>query len=155
MSAPAEWAPAFPGQRPPFLPGNQARLTHGYWSPRKVNPLAQELIDSVLSDPDVEYLQRPQFRPALFGWARAEARVQLLEEWLGEGVGDLADEQVRTAYQLLDRAEARAASGRAALGLTPLAKARLGRDVAAARVDIAQLLTEAREGADGVGQQPG
>ncbi|MCW2496588.1 hypothetical protein [Jatrophihabitans sp.] len=127
-----EWTPTFEGQRPPFQPGHELSTKHGAYSPRKVNPLAKDLIDMVLVDPDptVEYLRAAVFRPALWAWARAEAQVQLLAEYLGDTVGDLEAESVLSAYLLLHRAEGRAHTQRQALGMTPMARARLGRDVA-------------------------
>jgi hypothetical protein len=75
--------------------------------------------------------------------------VQLLTEYIavkaeaaGDGIGDLDDDRVKAAYLLLHRAEARAMSGRARLGLDPLSQARLGRDRAAASVDVAQLMAQ-------------
>lgn len=95
------------------------------------------------------HLQRPEYRPALWAWGRAEAQVQLLTEYLakrgeeaGDGVGDLEDESTRAAYLLLHRAEARAITLRARLGLDPLSRARLGRDVAAGELDAARLMAE-------------
>jgi hypothetical protein len=146
-----EWVPEFAGQRPPFEPGNEVAVTHGAYSPRRVDPLTLELVELVLTDPSVEYLQAAHWRPALWAWARAEAQVQLLTEWLetksietGDGVGDLSDEAVRSAYLLLHRAEARAQTGRSRLGLDPLSAARLGRDRAGAAVDTARLMAELR-----------
>ena len=141
------WVPAFPGQRPPFPPGHELSVQHGAYSPRKVDPLATELVDLVLADPDCQYVRAPAYRPAVWAWARAEAQVQLLTEYLaargeesGDGIGDLDKERVRSAYLLLHRADARAATGRARLGLDPLSRARLGRDVAAGSVDAARLM---------------
>lgn len=156
----SEWVPEFEGQRPPFQPGNQvgrhfepgnvpANATHGAYSPRKFDPLARELVDGVLANPATGYLQAPHWRPALWAWARAEAQVQLLTEWLAtqgektrDGVGDLGSERVRSAYLLLHRAEARATTGRTRLGLDPLSAARLGRDKTAAALDAAQLMKQ-------------
>lgn len=143
----SEWTPEFEGQRPPFEagnvpsnafpPGNDLPVTHGGYSPRKVDPLATELVDGLLADPGLEYLKAPAYQPAVWAWARAEASVQLVTEWLavkaeasGDGVGDLDSEAVRAAYLLLHRAEARATTGRTRLGLDPLSRARLGKDVA-------------------------
>jgi hypothetical protein len=151
------WVPAFPGQRPPFAKGHEYRfaegnelgLRHGAFSPRRVDPLASELVDLVLNDPATQYLQAAHWRPAVWAWAKAEAQVQLLEEYLarraedaGDGVGDLGDERVRSAYLLHHRASSRAMSGRRQLGLDPLSAARLGRDKAAAGVDMAQLMAQ-------------
>lgn len=151
--------PAFPGQRPPRNgpPGNELALKHGAYSPRRVDPLAAELVALVDGDSAVSWLTAAD-RPALWAWARAEAQVQLLSEYLelagqvaGDGVGDLEQERVRAAYLLLHRAEARALSGRARLGLDPLSRARLGRDVAAAQIDMARLLSGLDAPTDGEG----
>jgi hypothetical protein len=103
----------------------------------------------VVDDPQASHAHASHHRPALWAWARAEAQVQLLTEYLaakaeaaGDGIGDLDDDRVKAAYLLLHRAEARAMSGRARLGLDPLSQARLGRDRAAAGVDMAQLMAQ-------------
>ncbi len=138
----SQWTPEFPGQRPPFQRGHELSVQHGCYSPRRVDPLASELVDRMLSDVAVTFLQAPAYRPALWAWARAEAKCQLLEEYL-DGRDDLADERVIAAYRELHRAETRAANLRTQLGLTPLARARLGKDVAQARVaDAAAVMAE-------------
>lgn len=149
-TTPVPWSPAFPGQRPPFQPGNEVSAQHGAYSPRKVDPLAKDLVDRMLADTAMSFAHAHAFRPALYAWARAEAQVQLLSEYLEQrgkgGVGDLADERVQSAYLLLHRAEARALSGRRQLGLDPLSRARLGKDVAQGRqADAAAELTRMRE----------
>jgi hypothetical protein len=133
----------------PFQPGHTLSTRHGAFSPRKVDPLASEMVDLILGDPALAYLQAPHWRPAIWAWAKSEAQCQLLEEYLarraeeaGDGVGDLGDERVRSAYLLHHRASARAMSGRRQLGLDPLSAARLGRDKAAAGVDMAQLMAK-------------
>ena len=144
-----EWVPAFEGQRRPFEPGHELSVQHGAYSPRKVEPLARELVDLVLADPDCSASHAPRYRLALWAWARAEAQVQLLTEYLakagdeaGDGVGDLERERVRSAYLLLHRAEARATTQRTRLGLDPLSAARLGRDRAAGAADTARVMAE-------------
>jgi Phage terminase, small subunit len=128
MSGIYRWADA--------TPGNTIALKHGAWSPRKIDPLAAEIIEQVTND--LEWL-RPCDRPALHAWARAEARIQLLSEFLAER-GDLDDDgSVRPAADLLTRLETQAAGLRSRLGLDPLSRARLGRDVAASQVDLARL----------------
>jgi hypothetical protein len=141
--------PTFEGQRPPFPVGHELSVRHGAYSPRRIDPLAAELVDLILDDPALTYLQAPHWRPAIWAWAKSEAQCQLIEEYLarraeetGDGVGDLGDERVRSAYLLHHRASARATSGRRQLGLDPLSAARLGRDRAAASVDVAQLMAQ-------------
>lgn len=152
-AVPTTWTPEFPGQRPPFTPGNEVAATHGVYSPRKVDPLATELVDRILADPTLAYLQSPAFRPALWAWARAEAKVQLLEDYLAarldeKGMPDLDDARTVSAYRELHRAETRAQTQRGRLGLDPLSRARLGRDVALgerASLDAAAVMAQLRE----------
>src|SRR5665647_239163 len=98
-----EWVPAFPGQRPPFQPGHELSIQHGAWSPRKVDPLAREVVAQVLADPANAHAAQPRHRFALWAYARAEAQCQLLSEYLmkagedaGDGLGDLDLDRVRT-----------------------------------------------------------
>lgn len=156
-SSAGEWTPAFPGQRPPFQPGNtlgftegnQLSLRHGAYSPRKVHPLAAEIVEALLADETVPaYAKATAYRLELWELARAEARYQLVDEWLtaqaegrDDGMPDLSSEAVRSAFLIQHRAATRAASARSRLGLTPAAAARLGKDVAvgrAAEADVAQ-----------------
>lgn len=134
---------------PPFDRDNMAALKHGATTPRIVNPLAQQLCDDVLSraEPDgMPWLQTLAFRPALEAWARHEARVLLLTRYLEQKSTDanaggmLDDDDVRPATDLLIKFESAAANARARLGLDPVAAARLGRDTAGARVDMARLM---------------
>src|SRR3954470_6013022 len=142
------WTPAFPSQRRPFDQGNEVAVQHGAYTPRRVDPLAAELVDLVLADAAAEYLQAGHWRPALWAWARAEAQVQLLSEWLADQatekhpIGDLGDDRIKSAYLLLHRAETRATTGRTRLGLDPLSAARLGRDRAATGVDVARMMAQ-------------
>jgi hypothetical protein len=119
------WTPAFDGQRPPFAKGNQlAATSHGAYSPRRVDPLASELVEQLLADDDVAYLRAPKWGPAVWAWGRCEARIQLVAEYLldlvGVGqLGDLDDPRVSAAYRLLDRFEAQAMQQRGDSGSTP------------------------------------
>ena len=130
----------------PFKPGNEAAVRHGAWSPRRVEPLARELVDLVLADPDIGYLAAASYRPALWSWATAEVRAQLFSEALADhectGCKRCAEWDER-----LRRWQTTAMNHRQRLGLDPLSRARLGRDVAAAQVDVAELLTRLREAA--------
>lgn len=151
-----DWTPAFPGQRPPFQPGHElSPATHGAYSPRKVEPLAQALVDLLLEDPSVPmHAKAAAYRLELWALARATAKAQLIEEWLADQatekhpLGDLGDDRVKAAYLQLHRAETRAASSRSRLGLTPVAAARLGKNVANAQVaqaDVALRMAQLHE----------
>ena len=132
----------------PFQPGHELSTKHGAYSPRKVNPLAAELVALVDGDESVSWLS-PVDRPALYAWARATVQAQLLTEWLEkaaektqDGVGDLDSDSVKAAYLLLHRAETRARSERSRLGFDPLSRAKLHRDKAATGVDVARVMAE-------------
>jgi hypothetical protein len=138
-----ELRPGANGSWPPFPPGHQLSLRHGAYSPRRVDPLAAEILEHLLTDDAVGYLRAPRWRLAVLALCRAEAQVQLLTEYLakaGDGVGDLDSERVRSAYLLLHRAEARAIQLRGRLGLDPLSAARLGKDRASEALDTARLM---------------
>jgi hypothetical protein len=103
----------------------------------------------VLDDPACDYLKAPRFAAELAAWSVAEARCRLLENYIAKlaegddtGVGDLTDERTRSAWALLHRCETRAQSGRDRLGLSPAAAARLGRDKAAAGIDVAMIMAQ-------------
>lgn len=159
-------------QRPEFEPGNTVAQVHGAFSPRVVDPLATELVEALLADGDVSYLRAPSYRLSLWAWARSEVQCQLLVEHV-EQLGGLVEGLVETgteesdetrdggnlhrvsksrrmgsALTALDRAERHAAMCRSRLGLDPLSRARLGRDVAAAKVDMAEVLSQLKEAAD-------
>jgi hypothetical protein len=138
-----------PWQRPPFEPGNTIGERHGAYSPRKVDPLAAELVTRMLADPGAGHLRHPSYRLALWAWGRAEAQAQLLTEYLakrdeatGDEGGDLEGDATKAAYLPLHRAEARANTLRTRLGLDPLSRARLGRDVAGGQLDTARAMAE-------------
>lgn len=79
------WAPEFPGQRPPFEPGHELSMTAGHRSERKVGPLADQIAHDLLTDPDVPpHIREPLFAASVQAWARAEAVVRLLWQWLEE-----------------------------------------------------------------------
>lgn len=122
---------------PPFGAANDAAVTHGAYSERKVHPIAAELAAGVVVlFPDVAD-QRHAF--AVRAWARAEARVALLEDWLvGRDLVD-GDGEPLGAVTLLLRAEKVAADLRARLGLDPKSHAELARSRAEAHRSIEDL----------------
>lgn len=127
----------------PFQPGHTVSLRHGAYSPRRVDPLAAEY--AALIEPE-SYLADPSYAPAVWAWARAEARCTLLAEYLADR--DLLDAKGRPlpAMELVIRMERLAAEARARLGLDPLARARLGKDITSQSVDLARLYAERRAG---------
>jgi hypothetical protein len=145
-----DWTPTFPGQRPPFQPGNtygfapgnqhavgqgnSLAVVHGAYSPAVIEPRARELLEATLADPQLAYLDQPAYAPVLRNWATVQARAEVFGEWLADqdpdqqitpprgGAKSPLDTylgMVRTSTGLADR-----------LGLTPLSRARLGKDLA-------------------------
>ncbi|MBP2370690.1 hypothetical protein [Pseudonocardia parietis] len=163
----------------PFRDGNEAGLRHGAYSERRIAPLAAEVEQQARALPTwPSYLDEPVYAPAVRAWARAEAVVELLWTYLAERDLDAAlasttestteaeesrgssrsrtsTRATESALSMLDRAEARAAKARQRLGLDPLSRARLGRDVTAARTDLAQMLTAEQERLDAAQAAPG
>jgi hypothetical protein len=163
--------------------GNRIAEVHGARSERRVAPLAAQIEQAARSGPGwPDYLDDPGYASAVAAWARAEAIVELLWQWLAEqgpldALSSTSDSTTETeqhesgsrsrttarrtesALNQLARWEATAARQRQRLGLDPLSRARLGRDVTAARVDLVELLTRAREDADAAaaaeGDHPG
>jgi hypothetical protein len=143
---PENWTPAFEGQRPPFEPGNSLAVKHGATSPARVNPRAEEIAEQAISA--VPYLGAEDFAPALRAWARAEASLELLAEWVDRH-GLLDDEgKPQPWVSTLLRFERLAAGHRTRLGLDPASRARLERELAEAakgRFDVKALIDEGRK----------
>jgi len=150
---------AFEGQRPPFAPGNELSTRHGAYSPRKVEPLAEEIRAAhVDADSDLAYLREPKYAAAVWAWARAEARVQLVAEYvdrLGVEAAMTAKAGTTSALELLRMQEQSAATHRARLGLDPLSRARLGKDVTAVEIGQAALDRLAERGREALGDDDG
>jgi hypothetical protein len=165
MSEPGK-GPARNYSWPAAEPGNQLATVHGARSERRIAPLADQIASSLLSHPDTPpYLREPSYAPAVRAWSRAEAVVSLMWDWLAEQDLDTAladttttDEAERTSrgkssrrttsrhvesvLTQLHRHEVRAANLRSRLGLDPLSRARLGKDVASQKFDLARLFAE-------------
>lgn len=156
----------------PFRAGNTAAEVHGANSERRVAPLAAEIERDARALPSwPEYLDEPTYAPAVAAWCRAEAIVELLWRWLAEqdpldalastseSTTDVEEfrggsrsrttgRQVESVLAQLAKWEAAAARQRQRLGLDPMSRARLGRDHAAARVDVVEVLTRLAEQRD-------
>lgn len=130
----------------PFQDGNQAALTHGAYSDRLIEPRAQEIAQGMQDAGELpDYLAQPRYRGAVMDLATALARRERLEQYLAEQSTEgtpmeLTDNgEVRAAAVLLERVERAVERHRDRLGLSPLAAARLGKDVAAQQVSLAQV----------------
>lgn len=130
------------GAGTPAAPGNVLALVHGAASRRAIDPIATELVTEVLADPSTAYLEQPRYLAALRSWSRCEARVLLLTAALERRGFEDSDGTPSPWLHALEKAEGAAARSRSELGLSPASYARLGRDVAAAKVDLARLWAE-------------
>ena len=139
------WIPEFKGQRAPFAPGNQlasgnfASLTHGIYSPRRVEPLARQLVKEARETPGLDYLRAPRFKGALWDWARAEARSRLVNEWAaGLSMEEAtAEPDGRTApLELARQLTVRAANMGDRLGLSPAAAENMAEEIRQAREQL-------------------
>lgn len=162
---------------PPAEPGNELATRHGAHSERHVGPLAEQIATALLADPDTpQYLREPSYAATVRAWSRAEAVVDLLWRWLEQHDLDAAltdvtstDEDttnakgrsskrttsrhVESVLAQLHRHEVRAMNLRSRLGMDPLSRARLGKDVAAQRVDLARMFAEMQQADDKDGTQ--
>lgn len=146
----------FPGQRPPFPPGNTLARQHGATSPRAIAPLAEEFEANARSSTSFpEHLRDPSFGAEITAWCWAEAQVMIIRQYVAgldllDALADTSEERseetsvkgnttrlttarrTRAALDLLDRSENRAARFRSRLGLTPDSRSRIARDLATA-----------------------
>lgn len=100
---------------------------------------AVEFVDGLLAEPSAGYLTDPVYLPSLRSWSVAEVRCRRLARYVLEH-GELDEDGApRPALEALRQWETRASNERDRLGLSPLSRARLGRDVAAQSVDVARL----------------
>lgn len=131
---------------PPLSPGHELSTKHGATSPRRVEPLAQAMVDTVLEH--APFLSEPSFDRALRAWARAEARCALLDDWLDEH--GLLDEggAPRPAAEFARKQEELALKHRTRLGLDAASRATIEASLtgaAASRASLDQLLAQGAE----------
>jgi len=169
-STTGEWTPAFPGQREPFKKGHTLSMVHGANSPRRFGPLAEQLEHQArTSEGWPPHLDNPMYRSSIKALFRAEARIELLTDFLNQfdgvqGVEDAMSERVHTeeeedetytgkkrvtmtkrvssAMERLHREETLAMNLRSKLGLDPLSFSRIQADVARTSVDLTKLWSD-------------
>lgn len=128
-------------------PGNDLALEHGAHSPRRVQPIADELHAQLVAE--APWTASTAFAGTVRSWAWAEGQAVLLRRWIDEH-GLLDDEgEERSAARLLDRVEGRLSKLRDQLGLNPQALGRLlatAADVAHATGDTETLASLQAEG---------
>jgi hypothetical protein len=110
-----------------------------------VDPIAQALAVELLADETVAYLREPRYTAAVQAWARAEAKVALVSEYVDSMPLEMAMNSKAgstSPLEQLRRLEATALTHRSRLGIDPMSAAKLHKDVAATQVDIARLMAE-------------
>ena len=131
----SDWVPTHDRQHPPFEPGNEFAMTHGARSEGRVGPLAERILAELMADPTTpEYLVHDRsYGHSLMAWSRAEAKVMLIDAHI-DAVG------METAYAgrglLLEQSRKWAVTAsnlRTRLGLDPVSRAKILRDLAAVR----------------------
>ena len=138
------WVPAFPGQRPPFQPGHELSLQYGAYSPRTFEPIAAGIVEQLLADDQVAYLRAPAYRVSVWRYATQQARTDLLHAFLvahgDECQGCKRCVGLEERWRILSTTAGKTAQR---LGLDPLSRARLGKDVAQGRAaDAAAIMAE-------------
>jgi hypothetical protein len=159
---PEGWEPEFAGQRPPFGPGNRLSVRHGANVPEIRFPVAEKLVLWVVSLPGNEYLREERNAVALEDWAHAQARVVLMRAYAdGQSVAEALAEvteieetqeglpssgvirrytrakSVVSTWRALQDAERHARACADRLGLSPLARVKLGKAAKAQSADLA------------------
>ncbi|MDQ3661720.1 MAG: hypothetical protein M3454_11810 [Actinomycetota bacterium] len=126
---------------PPFEEGNLAGLRHGAYSERLVGADTEVILEQALAS--VPWLAEPQYAASVRSWARSEAVVSRLADWLATvGVLD-GDGNPRPALAALAQFERQAAERRSALGLDPSSRARIERDLSSSAQSRVSTLTDA------------
>lgn len=132
-----------PDGRRTFERGNTVGERHGAYSERRIAPLARELVAGAVAHSP--YLGEAAYAGELEAWSRAEARCFLLARYVDEHGPLDADGTPRPALAALTQQERLAGELRHRLGLTPLSRAKLGRDATATQVDLAALMARLAE----------
>jgi hypothetical protein len=126
-----------------FADGNSVALVHGAKSPRTYDPVADAILAEIQAHPESpEYLSRPLFAHSLRGWAVAEAKLLLIEQYMEQ----IGVEAVMTAVGAQSpvimhwkQLSEHAARLRARNGLDPVSFVKIGKALTSAGVDLARL----------------
>jgi hypothetical protein len=108
---------------PPFEDGNTAALVHGAQSPRVVDAVAVVLAEAVVAE--APWLKAEIFQPAIWRYARAEARARLLSNFILEVAEEHSEKIGARLWESANGADNTANRMAESLGLTPLSRAHL------------------------------
>lgn len=149
LEIPEGWVPDFPGQRPPFAPGNQWRakpgnelsMKHGVNSPRRVEPIARQVVKELRAVPELDWLHAPRFKDLLWAYARQVARRQLLEAYLATLTMEQATDSEGGKVSMMDlsrQLSVRESNLAERLGILPYVPDDVRAEIAAARKTLAR-----------------
>ena len=138
----------------PFEQGNTAAIRHGANSMRMTEPVAKRIVAELRNTEGLDYLRAPRFTTALWAYARAAAKAELVLAW----IDGMTPAQQFTAgrgkdspSEMLRQLQGRAANMGDRIGLSPLGASAIADDIAAARKTLAkraerdQLQTDLKE----------
>jgi hypothetical protein len=158
-----------PGRSYADVAGRAPNLQHGGRSQKMIGALAEVKAAALLTDAATpQYLRQAAYAATVTAWSRAEAVAELLWDWLCEhdiaaALTEIAREEENVTARgpkvrrvtvskrtgaVLDqfqKANSRANDLRKELGLTPLSRARLGKDVADQQVGLARIWAQMDE----------
>jgi hypothetical protein len=108
---------------PAFEDANTASLVHGAQSPRVLDAAATVLAEAVVTE--APWLEAEIFQPAIWRYARAEARARLLSNYILQVADEHPEKIGARLWESANGADNTASKMAEALGLTPLSRARL------------------------------
>lgn len=113
---------------PPFEPGNEVAVTHGAYSPEIIGERARELTPHVLEAN--RHLDPGRDGPAIFRYCELLARIERVYAWLSQQddpiFRDSAKGKTHGIFERLERWERAAGATEDRLGISPVARSRLG-----------------------------
>lgn len=133
-----------PDNLTPVGPGNTLSLKHGANSPRVVESVASILAESVTDE--APWLKADIFQPAIWRYARAEARSQLLSAYILSVAEDHPERIRASLWDSASTADSTANRLSDALGLSPVSRARLAAIVSSTEATNAGLDALAERG---------
>ena len=125
----------------PFVDGNTAAQTHGMYSARNVEPIARQIAADLRATDGLDYLDTPRFREALWTYAMAAAKAELVQRWLN---GMTPAEQFTATRgkdspsELLRQMQGHAGRLGDRIGLFPVVADDVADDIAASRKTLAR-----------------
>ena len=125
----------------PFEQGNTAAIRHGANSMRMTEPVAKRIVAELRNTEGLDYLRAPRFTTALWAYARAAAKAELVLAW----IDGMTPAQQFTAgrgkdspSELLRQLQGRAANMGDRIGLSPAGAVEIADEIRKARTMLAR-----------------